>query len=157
MSVDYIVASLPPLAFGAPAPMSWEKFLDACGDAGADVVRSLDEGKWRDIETQLRNAVAEARGGAKWKREARGCSVYWKNRVLACFQESDVARRDEMVDRVWWDAAGELADVASPLGRGALCAYAARLRIALRRSLISTNAGNAAFDRLTAETKRDFS
>lgn len=157
MSVDYIVASLPTLAFGAPAPMSWEKFLDACGDAGPKAVLELESGKWRDIETQLRNAVAEARGGAKWKREARGCSVYWRNRVLACFQESDVAKRDEMLDRAWWDAAGELADVSSPLGFGALCAYAARLRIALRRSLISADAGNAAFDRLTAETKRDFS
>jgi len=157
MSVDYIVASLPTLAFGAPAPLTWEKFLEACGDEGADVVRSLESGKWRDLETQLRNAVAEARGGAKWRREARGCSVYWRNRVLACFQEQDVAKRDEMLDRAWWDAAGELADVASPLGRGALSAYAARLRIALRRSLISTNAGNAAFDRLTAETRRDFS
>jgi len=157
MSVDYIVASLPPLAFGAPAPITWEKFLDACGDAGAEVVRRLEAGEWRDLETQLRNAVAEARGGAKWRREARGCSVYWRNRVLACFQEQDVAKRDEMLDRAWWDAAGELVDVASPLGPGALAAYAARLRIALRRSLISTSAGNAAFDRLTAETKRDFS
>ena len=149
MSVDYIVASLPVLEFGTPAPMTWERF------------ESLSEGtslcasglrKWADIETQLRNAVAEARGGADWKRPAEGCSLYWRNRVLACFQEKDVARRDEMLDRTWWDAAGELTQPSSPLGSGALATYAVRLKIALRRAKISKDVGSAAFDRLTAET-----
>ena len=98
--------------------------------------------------------MAEARGGERFKRPAEGCSVYWRDRVAACFQEKDVARRDEMLDRVWWDAAGELTSPASPLGRGALATYAARLRIAIRRDGISREKGNEAFDRLTAETKR---
>ena len=97
--------------------------------------------------------MAEARGGAKWRRAADGCSVYWKNRVLAAFQEKDVARRDALLDRVWWDAAGELTPPESPLGAGALATYAVRLKIALKRTKISAEAGNAAFDRLTAETK----
>ena len=149
MSVDYIVASLPSLAFGAPAPISWEKFV-----AQADV---QPEGRmlavWKDLETQLRNAMAEARGGESRKRPAKGCSLYWKNRVLACFQEKDVLKRDELLDRVWWDAAGELTPPASPLGAGALATYAIRLKIALKRSKISQDDGNAAFDRLTAETR----
>ena len=58
-----------------------------------------------------------------------------------------------MIDRVWWDAAGELTPPASPLGSGALATYAVRLKIALRRSTVSTEKGNAAFDKLTAETK----
>ena len=33
MSTDYIVASLPTLAFDAPAPISWEKFADIAPDA----------------------------------------------------------------------------------------------------------------------------
>ena len=142
MSVDYIVASLPALAFDAPAPLSWESFSAACGG------EVPEPSAWRDLDTQLRNALAEARGGAKWKRRAEGCSIYWRNRVLECFQERDVARRDALLDKVWWDAAGELTDVASPLGRGALATYAVRLRIALRRSLASPDAGGAAFDRL---------
>ena len=152
MSTDYIVTSLPSLTFGAAAPVSWERFLAL---AGEDLIReSLRQTGWDDIETQLRNAVAEARNGDIHKRPVRGCSVYWKNRVLACFQEKDVLRRDELLDRVWWDAAEELTSPTSPLGRGAVATYAIRLKIALKRDLISTDAGNEAFDRLTAETKR---
>ena len=151
MSTDYIVASLPALAFDQPAPISWERFLSMMEPEG----REPECRGWADIETQLRNAMAEARGGGeRFRRPADGCSVYWKNRVLACFQERDPLRRETLLDRTWWDAAGEMTDVAAPLGRGALLTYAIRLKIALKRSKISTDAGNAAFDRLTAETKR---
>ena len=149
MSTDYIVASLPTLAFNAPAPLSWEKFAEITGGGDA-----LIPAKWTDLETQMRNAMAEARGGERFKRPADGCSLYWKNRVLACFQEKDVAKRDELLDRTWWDAAGELTPPSEPLGKGALATYAIRLKIALKRTLISKDTGNAAFDRLTAETKR---
>ena len=152
MSVDYIVSSLPALVFGAPAPISWEKFVECCGDEEL-VLRSLGERGWADLETQLRNAAAEARGGERFKRPADGCSLYWKNRVLACFQEKDVAKRDELLDRAWWDAAGELTPPSEPLGRGALATYAIRLKLALKRTKISKESGNASFDRLTAGTK----
>lgn len=150
MSVDYIVSSLPTLVFDQPAPLSWARFVEICGGEG-NVPRPA---AWKDLETQLRNAAAEARGGERFRRPAEGCSLYWRNRILACFQEKDVARRDEMLDRVWWDAASELTAVASPLGTGALATYAVRLEIALRRTSISRTKGNAAFDRLTAGTKR---
>lgn len=154
MTVDYIVSSLPALAFGQPAPMSWEGFVALCGDKAGDVEAMLCGGEWADLETQLRNAAAQARAGEGFARPARGCSIYWRDRVAACFQEKDVLRRDEMIDRVWWDAAGELSPAASPLGMGALAAYAVRLKIALRRDMISKDKGNEAFDRLTAETKK---
>jgi hypothetical protein len=150
MSVDYIVSSLPALQFDAPAPIEWEKFVEACGGE----VPECD--KWRDLETQLRNAVAEARGSAKYARPAAGCSLYWRGRVAACFQEKDVAQRDRLLDKVWWDAAEELAPPASPLGRGALATYAVRLRIAIKRSAISKERGGAAFDAITAGTKVEF-
>ena len=149
MSTDYIVASLPSLAFGAPAPITWGRFEEIAGSAAAAALKP-----WADLETQLKNAVAEARGGERFRRSADGCSLFWKNRVLACFQEKDVARRDELLDRVWWDAAGELTPPSEPLGKGALATYAIRLKIALKRSKISKDAGNASFDRLTSETKR---
>lgn len=76
--------------------------------------------------------------------------------MLACFQEKDVLKRDEALDRVWWDAAGELTPAASPLGKGALATYAVRLKIALKRDRISADSGRAAFDQLTAETKMEF-
>ena len=97
--------------------------------------------------------MAAARGGAKYARPARGCSIHWRDRVAACFQEGDVAKRDEMLDRVWWDAAGELTSPSDPLGKGALATYAVRLRIAERRARISPEAGDAAFDAFTAATK----
>ena len=148
MSTDSLVASLPALRFGEPPAITWERFEAECGAAA-----ELPE-EWRDLETQLRNAMAEARGGGeRFRHAAKGCSLYWKNRVLACFQEKDVLKRDEMLDRVWWDAAGELTPPASPLGKGALATYAVRLKIALKRAKISAAAGNAAFDKLTAETR----
>lgn len=148
MPLDYIVAGLPALSFGEAAPLSWEAFTKVAGGR-------YDEKAFDDLDTQLRNAALEARGGGeKHRRPAAGLSLYWKNRVLACFQEKDVLKRDELLDRTRWDAAGELTDPVSPLGRGALATYAVRLGIALKRGLISEDAGNAAFDRLTAETKQ---
>ena len=152
MSVDYIVASLPALQFDAPAPISWEKFIAAAPDADDIVAKS----GWSDLETQLRNAMAAARNGAKYMREADGCSLYWKNRITACFTEKDVAKRQDLIDRVWWDAAGELTPPESPLGKGALATYAVRLKTAIRRSAASKEKGNAAFDRLTEDTKLTF-
>ena len=145
MSTDYIVASLPALRFGEPPAITWEEFA-----AQAEV---RIPPAWTDLEVQLRNAMAEARGGERYCRAAEGCSLYWRNRVRACFQEADVLRRDEMLDRVWWDAAGELTPPANPLGAGALATYAIRLKIALKRARISAEVGNAVFDRLTAETR----
>ncbi len=149
MPTDYIVASLPALAFDAAAPIGWEAFLAAVPDADRIVAGS----GWADMETQLRNAAAEARGGAKYMRRASGCSLYWKNRIAACFSEKDVAKRQDLLDKAWWDAAGELTSPVSPLGAGALATYAVRLKIALRRSAVSTEKGRAALDRITAATK----
>ena len=155
MTIDYIVASLPALVFDQPPAISWEKFASLCAEAGREIDGLTGE-KWADLETQLKNAVAVARSGAKWVRAAEGCSVYWRTKVAHAFQEKDVAKRDELLDRIWWDAAEELTDITSPLGAGALATYAVRLKIALKRAKISAEAGSAAFDRLTAETKISF-
>lgn len=152
MNSEYILSSLPALSFGEKAPLSRERFRSIIG--GEEVERSLLGEKWRKLETELRNAMAEARGGAEHKRPGAACSLYWRGRLLACFRETDVIRRDELIDRVWWDAAGELTDLASPLGRGALATYLIRLNIVLKRSLISKAEGEEAFDRLTQATKK---
>lgn len=153
MSIDYIVSSLPALRFGASAPLSPARLREACGGAWAAVVEPLLRRDWADLDVQLRNAIAEARGGERYRRPAHGCSQYWRSRVLACFQEGDVMRREEFLDRVRWDAAGELTQPGDPLGPGALATYAVRLEISARRDRISTEAGGAAFDRMTAETR----
>ena len=147
MPTEYIVSSLPALAFGAPAPISWEAFMATAGGR-------FDENAFDGIEVVLRNAIAEARGGGeKSRRPTKVCSLYWYNRMLACFQEKDTLKRDELVDRVWWEAADELTDASAPLGPGALATYAIRLKIAIKRSKISKDAGMAAFDRLAEESE----
>lgn len=151
MPIDYIVASLQPLSFDGPAPYAMERFLSMApeGFEVPDAVAGTGSLRWRELETQLRNAMATARGGEKHCRPARGCEVYWRNRMAAAFQEKDPLRRETMIDRVWWDAAGELTPVSSPLSRGALETYAVRLKIALKRNGIVRETGDEIFGRLT--------
>ena len=161
MSIDSTVASLPALSFGAPAPIALDRFAEIAGPfaalAGAERALSAAAApfaaRWRDLDAQLRNAMARARGKERFARPAEGCSIFWRDRVNACFQEKDVLKRDELLDKTWWDAAGELEDPASPLGPGALAAYAVRLGIAIRRSKASAAAGAGAFDRMTASAR----
>lgn len=152
MSVDYIVSSLPALVFGEKPALTRDAFVSACGGEPPAL-----PARWADLETQLRNAVAEGRGGAKYTRPAKGCAIYWRDRIRACFAEADVFRRDEMIDRVWWDAAAELTEPSAPLGKGALATYAIRLEIAHKRAAISATDGSAAFGRLTDEAEKSAS
>ena len=151
MSIDYLVSSLQPLAFDGQAPCTWEQFVaflpKELVSANGTFAYSP---RWRELETQLRNAMATARGGERYCRSTAGCDLYWRDRVTAAFSEKDPFRRESLLDRVWWDAAGELTPVASPLSRGALETYAIRLQIVLKRNRISKEAGNGIFDQLTA-------
>ena len=151
MPIDYIVASLQPLSFDGPAPYTMERFLSMMpeGFAVPDAVAGTGLPRWRELETQLRNAMAVARGGEKYRRPASGCDIYWQNRVTAAFQEKNPLRRESLIDRVWWDAAGELTPVSSPLSKGALETYAIRLGIALKRNGIVKETGDETFGRLT--------
>ena len=179
MAADYLVSSLQPLDIDGTAPYTLARFLEMCrdqltatqSDAIAAAVLPPDGSaapkwsvatEWRDLDTQIRNAVAaeraHARGldPAKWRRPADGCSLFWANRVAACFQEKDPGRRDRLLDLVRWDAAGELTPPASPLSAAAAFTYAIRLAIVIRRQGLSAKSGNEAFDRLTAATKISF-
>ena len=151
MPIDYIVASLQPLMFDGPAPYDWDRFLGMMpeGFEVPDAVAGTGSPRWRELETQLRNAMAAARGGERYRRTASGCELHWQSRMTAAFQEGDPLKRESLIDRVWWDAAGELTPVSSPLSMGALETYAIRLRIALKRNRILRDAGDAIFGRLT--------
>lgn len=151
MPIDYIVASLQPLMFDGPAPYDWNRFLAMMpeGFEVPDAVAGTGSPRWRELETQLRNAMAAARGGDKYSRPTTGCDLYWQNRVTAAFQEKNPLKRESLIDRVWWDAAGELTPVSSPLSNGALETYAIRLKIALKRNGIARESGDAIFGRLT--------
>ena len=152
LPIDYIVSSLQPLTFDGPAPYSWDGFLALMPDSFdvPDAVAETGSLRWRELETQLRNAMAAARGGEKHSRPASGCDLYWQNRITAAFQERNPLKRESLIDRVWWDAAGELTPVSAPLSKGALETYAIRLKLVLKRNRIEKDTGDAVFDKLTA-------
>lgn len=152
LPIDYIVSSLQPLAFDAPAPYDWNAFIALMpeGFEIPDAAAGTGSLRWQELETQLRNAMATARGGERHCRPVSGCALYWQNRITAAFQEKNPLKRETLIDRVWWDAAGELTPVSAPLSIGALETYAIRLKIVLKRNRIEKGAGDAVFDKLTA-------
>ena len=175
MAADYLVSSLQPLALDGPPPYTAERFLDLCrsqlsaGDA--DGVAAVMSGaasdhplaaRWRDLDAQLRNAIATERArlhgqdAARWRRPAEGCSLYWTGRAAAAFQEKDPARRERLLDLVRWDAAGELTPPSAPLSVAAVFTYAIRLAVVLDRAGRDAGAGGEVFNRLTAATKIEF-
>ena len=172
MSAEYLVSSLPPLPFDGPAPLSAEDFAARCAEwlspRDAAAARAIALGgecahpavrRWRDIETQMRNAIAAERARArsadasKWRRPEEGCDLFWKSRAAAAFRETDPLKREAIVDRALWDAACELVAPSDPLGPGAAFAYAVRLSISIRRSKLDRAAGNAVFDRIAAAAR----
>ena len=176
MAADFLVASLPALPFDGPAPFSAAEFVARCreqlGEFDADGIAAVmnsfafkDPGpgaahplarRWADLETQLRNALAAERArilgadASRFRRHAEGCSIFWAGRIGAAFAESDPMKRERALDRVWWDAAGELVPVASPLSKGALFAYAVRLAVSIKRSAFSIERGNVQFERIAS-------
>ena len=175
MAADYLVSSLQPLALDGPPPYTAEQFLGLCrgqlpeAAVGAIVAVMADApsdhplaARWRDLATQIRNAIAAERArlrgqdAARWRRPVDGCALFWANRAAAAFQEKDPARRERLLDQVRWDAAGELTPPAAPLSTAAVFTYAIRLGIVLDRAARDTAAGNEVFNRLTAATKIEF-
>ena len=156
MAADYLIASLPALSLDGPAPLTLARFLVACREqlgekttAGIEAALACAPSghpvaeRWRDLETQLRNASAAERArlagqdAAKWRRPAEGCALYWTNRVTAAFQEKDPAKRERLLDQVRWDAAGDLTPAASPLSAAAAFTYAAPKALAFPPALPS--------------------
>jgi len=155
MAADYLVSSLPALDFDAPAPITLAQFDALCREQLGERPFAALEKEWADLDAQMRNAAAEERarlrGGdaSRWRRPTTGCALHWQSRIRAAFAEKDPDKRDRLLDKARWDAAGEMTPPASPLSLGAAFTYRIRLEIAIKRQAISADAGNAAFDRLT--------
>ena len=151
MALEYFLASLPALSFGAEPPMDLGSlFASAEGKVPAAAIacaRSLAEGgpgdggtfasAWRNSETQLRNAVALARAARlgqdaadarKWLRPHADWSVETETGVTAAFAQPDPQARHLALQRLRWDRAGTLAGL-SPFSVEAFFAYALRLSI----------------------------
>ena len=189
MAADYLVSSLQPLALDGPPPYTAEQFLGLCrGQLPTTDLAALEAllaaetdsanvpstvlsdassrhrilARWRDLDAQIRNAIAAERArlhgqdAARWRRPVEGCSLFWANRAAAVFQERDPARRERLLDQIRWDAAGELTPPAAPLSAASVFTYAIRLAIVLRRAARDAAVGNDVFNRLTAATKIEF-
>jgi hypothetical protein len=150
MSYHFFAASLPMLLPDDTAPMSPEAFLYlARGYLSARDMRTLDAlatGQpsrdafiiaWRRHETQLRNAVASLRAArrgvnpAAWLREHTGYDVALQRGVTAAFQEVNPLLREQRLDAIRWQYAGELAGF-DGFSAQAIFAYYLRLQIGAR-------------------------
>jgi len=174
MNYYYFAASLPTLSLDERPPFSSERFRALCGShlsrndlqaldeltadggaaAGADSPRPAHAyvAAWRNHETQVRNAVARARGArhkrdaAPFLREADGFDLSVERAVSDAFARPTPLAREQALDRFRWSRAGELAGY-NPFGTAAILAYALQLRLSERWAAMSAEQG-----RQTAES-----
>lgn len=165
MPCEYLIASLPALAFGEAPPLGADDLLGAAeGKVPAvtlTTLRALLSGEpnrnpfavaWGQAETQIRNAVARARAARlglqadaaeKWLRPHAGpWRVAVEEAVAAAFAQPGPLERHLALARLRWDLAGELAGL-SPFSESALFAYAVRLKLLLELSKADAQAGMA--------------
>lgn len=152
MSYTYFAATLPALQFGAEPTMTETVFREKCREHLSQpdfsaLCALLDNGKttnayikkWRNGETQIRNAVAQLRanrlgdGSAaeQWQRPHTGFDIAIINAVDSAFQEPDPMRRDSAIERIRWNLASELAGF-NPFSLEAIFSYAIQLTILIR-------------------------
>lgn len=171
MNIYALIASLPTLSLDTPPAISGEKFLQACesGLAAEDsaAARALLNGvpppesacrgfigRWRDVDTQIRNAVAVRRAtklgldASAWVRPTQGCAVWLRDGVEDAFQEKDPLDREKAIDRLRWQALEELQGV-DPMTRDAVFAYAAKLALVSKWHRYSETQGSEKLAALT--------
>lgn len=160
MSYYYFVASLPALVLGAPPPWTSAQFesdaarllppdaaaqLRAMGE-GRDVPGDAFVARWRDHETQLRNAVARTRAArlgmdaAPHIRPHGGFSASLEMAVVDAYAKPNPLERELALDRCRWQFLDDAARPA-PFGFPALQAYALKLRMAERWAAMTDEAG----------------
>jgi len=163
MSYTYFAATLPTLQFDAEPTMTEEDFRERCREylTPADfaaLCALLENGetanpyvaRWRNNETQLRNAVArhraarlgDASAAEQWQRPHSGFDVSIANAVDAAFQEADPMRRDSAIERIRWNIASELAGF-DPFSAATIFTYAIHLAILIRSKAADTEKGIA--------------
>ncbi len=161
MSLAYLLASLPMLAYGRAPQVTAEAFAAACAaalpgkDAGCAAALARGEAcdhpaarKWRDLEAAIDGAVGRRRlarrvqgAGTFAPPETAACPVWLTRLVDAAFEGApDPLAREEAIDRVRWAAADELGGF-DPMAKGQVFAYAVRLRLALRRAALDAGRG----------------
>ena len=161
MSLVYLLASLPALAYGRAPQITAEAFAEACASAlsakDAACAAALAAGapcdhpaarRWRDLEAAIDGAIGRrrlarrAQGAGEFAApETAACPVWLTRLVDAAFESAgDPLAREEALDRARWAAADELGGF-DPMAKGQVFAYAARLRLAWRRAALDAARG----------------
>ena len=170
MSYTYFAATLSALSFDGEPTMTETEFRGLCKEylSASDfaTLSALSNGgessntfvrKWRNSDTQLRNAVARMRASrigdgadaSKWLHSHVGFEVSTETAVAAAFQEPNPMRREMAIERIRWNLAGELAGF-DAFSAETLFAYAIRLGILCRRATADVDKGT---ERLRAMMK----
>jgi hypothetical protein len=161
MNYYFLVASLPMLALGAAPAIHEDEFLQRCREqlTPDDLATLLDlwdrEGAaarhpftrgWRDLDAQVRNAVARERGPRVGRdpqphlRPAEGLDVRLRTRVQDAFTRPTPLEREQELERLRWALADELAGL-NPFALDAVLAYALKLKSAWHWTRLDPEAG----------------
>ena len=163
MSYYYLVASLPLLERGDPAPMTPEEFLFHCtGALSSEDWQELErviEGrveecqswfaeKWFGADTQLRNAAARIRAtrrsmdAGEYLRAHTGFDARVEKAVTEAFAKTTPLEREATLDACRWQILDEVA-IEEPYGLASVCAFAVKLSITARWHDMKEEAGLA--------------
>ena len=171
MKYLYLASSLPTLVLGDSPPESAEEFLFHCNgvlDARdqAELEALLQRNpqacshraslKWFDLDTQLRNAVAEIRA-KRHGVDPRGFTeshsrfdMWTQASVTDAFAKSTPLERERVLDQTRWRWLDDLA-LSDPYGFAAVAAHGLKLQIAARWCGFDEHAGRETLDQ-TLET-----
>ena len=170
MNLSYFISSLPMLAQGRAPGLSAEEFRSLCkAQLSAPLARAAEallDGvddvhpfvrEWRDLDAQIRNAVAAERAKRRGltpaetpRRPVSGCDASIAPAVAAAFALSDPLRREEALDAIRWSAIESIQGV-DPFSERVVLAYAAKLPLVARRAAIDKEGGLGRFVALTAK------
>jgi hypothetical protein len=170
----YLAASLPTLILGDPIPLDFDAFRAACanlldesemaeltlmlegrvGEATSDFAKS-----WRNVDTQLRNALARLRAGQRtiearpYLRDHEGFDVSLEKAVTDAQTRPDPLECELFLDRYRWQRLDDLVRE-SPFGFAAILAYALKLRLVARWAGLTDEAGAQRLAELLGEMER---
>jgi hypothetical protein len=139
------------LKFGERPPMTLEELRDACRMLQEqdrqeveyvladrlDEAQSVFAGRWRQVQTQLRDAVARIRAGhrnvdaAGYSRPFQGYDVSIERDVEEAWTRPTPLEREQALDRLRWRLLDELS-LDQPFGLPTILAFALQLKMLIR-------------------------
>lgn len=168
MNLEYFISSLPGLRYGEKSPISEGDFRSMCvsglnDEMGRSVSQILDgvadgdqpASRWVELwlakESEIRAAIARRRAKRLGRPDAQYGRAVADTRIApaveAAFAEPDPLRREMALDRLRWMFAEEMQGV-QPMAPTVVYAYAAKLRLVLRRQELDEAAGAAIFEKV---------